>query len=169
MAQYNRIIIITTVIMVAILLQVIFVFAEKMKENPNIAVTEFAKAYFMLDRTGMSERLCDEREIVEGVDVIDKHIYLVGRDARMRGFDPDFMRFKLYNIKTHTISRDDTTAEIRITGSKRRFIQPFFIPIAKLFHLGEVHKIDETIDVVLVDNKWKVRGKLFLLPFIDST
>ena len=62
MVQDTRIVGIILAVVLGIILQVIFVFADSI-DKPYKAVLEFSKAYFWIDES-MSERLCDERKII---------------------------------------------------------------------------------------------------------
>jgi len=74
------------------------------------------------------------------------------------------MKHKLYDIETETLSKKDNEAQVRITGKIRRSINPVYTIVAKLFDIGETHEVDEIINVIKEDGKWKVCGSLFSLP-----
>ena len=61
------------VVLLAVFLQVLFVFAD-IQDTPNKAATEFAKAYFRYNEAIMSDRLCEERRIVDDVNVVKKYV-----------------------------------------------------------------------------------------------
>ena len=144
------------VILLGLLLQVVFCFADNIDTHHKAAV-DFARAYFGLDGSAMSERLCDERRVVEGVNVVDKYIYLATKEAKDRGFGLFYVKDKLYKVKTNTISKDDVSAIVKLTCYKK--------PQLKSFFTGESYKkVDEIINLVKEDNKWKVCGKVFSLP-----
>jgi hypothetical protein len=58
---------------------------------------------------------------------------------------------------------DENTAEILITGQRRRSINPVFATVAKIFCLGDTYKFEETLTVVKEDDGWKVCGQPFSL------
>ena len=74
------------------------------------------------------------------------------------------MKNKLYHIQTETITKGDTEAQIRITGKIRVAINPVYPIVAKLFNLSATHEVDEKLNVIKEDGKWKVCGNLFSLP-----
>ena len=158
MAQDNKgtIITISLVILLGLLLQVVFCFADNI-DTPHKAAVEFARAYFGLDGSAMSERLCDERRVVEGVNVVDKYIYLATREARDRGFGLFYVKNKLYKIETDTISEDGAKAKVKLTCYRKP-------PLKSFFTREPYKKVDEIINLVKEDDKWKVCGKVFSLP-----
>jgi hypothetical protein len=162
MAQMNKVAVLILVLIAGSFVQVLFSFASH-QDSPGMAVAEFSKAYFQLDKS-MAERICTERLISDDVDLVDKYIHIVSQEGKDRGFNQNFMQNKLYNIKIETISQMDTQAQIRITGKRRVDINPVYTIIAKFFHLSETYAVDETIDVVKEDGKWKVCGNFFSFP-----
>ena len=150
---------IALVVLMGIFLHIILVTADG-RETPHKAVVEFARAYFQVSPC-MSERICEERRQVDGVDMVTKYILTVFREARDRGFDTTYMRAKLYHIETHTIMKDDASAEVLFTAYGRSGINPVFAYVAKLFGFSKPRKIEQTFDVIKEDGKWKVCGSLF--------
>lgn len=150
------------VLIIGFLLQLVFSVADAI-DSPSKAVVQFSKAYFNLDKS-MAERICKERLASETIDVIDQYIYLSAKEAKERGFGINFMKNKLYHIETETISKTENEAQIRITGKIRVSINPVYPIIAKLLNIGATHEVDEIINVIKEDGKWKVCGNLFSLP-----
>ena len=150
------------VLIIGFLLQLLFSVADAV-DSPSKAVVQFSKAYFNLD-TSIAERICKERLTSEDIDVIDQYIYLAGKEAEDRGFGINFMKNKLYHIETETISKKENEAQIRITGKIRVSINSVYPIVAKLFDIGATHEVDEIINVIKEDGKWKVCGSLFSLP-----
>jgi hypothetical protein len=147
---------------VGFLVQVLFSLADQ-KDTPNKAVVEFSKAYFQLDRS-MADRICKKQLTADDVDIVDQYLYLASKEANERGFDINFLKNKLYHIETQTLSKNDTTAKIRITGKTRVAINPVYPVVAKLFNIGATQEVEETFNVIKEDSKWKVCGNLFSLP-----
>ena len=112
----------------------------------------------------MAKRICNKRLASEDVDVIDQYLHLKAIEAKERGFGINFMKNKLYHIETETITKKDTEAQIRITGKIRVSINPGYTIVAKLFNIGATHELDEIINVIKENGKWKVCGDLFSLP-----
>jgi len=157
MADSNKGSIITgaiLIIVIAFFLQVLFVYADT-NDTPNKAVAEFAKAYFGLD-SSMADRLCQESLIVDGVNVVDKYIDSVTTKAKAEGYRPFFVKNFLYHVQTNTISKDANNAKIKLACEVKH-------PLRAFFTKENSRKIDETIDLIKVDDKWKVCGDVFSL------
>jgi len=155
MADSNKGSIITgaiLIIVIAFFLQVLFVYADT-NDTPNKAVAEFAKAYFGLDDS-MANRLCQESLIVDGVNVVDKYIDSATTKAKAEGFRPFFVKNFLYHVQTNTLSKDDSKAKIKLTCEIKHPLRAFFTKESS-------KEIDETIDLIKEDGKWKVCGDAF--------
>jgi len=161
MVQLNRIVGIILVLIFGFGVQLIFSMADAI-DTPNKAAVEFSKAYFKLDKS-MAKRICTEQLASEDANVVDNFLNMADKTARDRGFDISFLKNKLYHIETETISKNDTEAQIRITGKRRVAINPVYSIVASLFHIGSTHKVDEVIHVIKEKGKWKVCGKPFSL------
>ena len=162
MIQLSRGVGIILVLIVGFLVQVIFSLADQ-RDTPNKAVVEFSKAYFQLDRS-MADRICQKQLTIDDVDIVDQYLYLAAKEANERGFDVNFVKNKLYHIETETLSKNDTTAKIRITGKTRVAINPVYPIVAQLFNIGATHEVNQTFNVIKEDSQWKVCGNLFSLP-----
>jgi len=158
MAKDNRITGVVLVVFFGIILQLLLGMADT-RSTPGKTAVEFTKAYFSLDAS-MSEYIC--KELMEE-DVVDKHINQVAQDAQVLGFKLNYMRSMLYHIKTDIISRDESEAKIRITCERKRLINPVFTIVGKLFFIGETYEVDETLNIIKEDGKWKICGRAFSL------
>jgi len=158
MAKDNRITGVVLVVFFGIILQLLLGMADT-RSTPGKTAVEFTKAYFSLDAS-MSEYLC--KELMEE-DVVDKHIKQVAQDAQVLGFKLNYMRSMLYHIKIDIISEDESEAKIRITCERKRMINPLFTVIGKLFFIGETYEVDETLNIIKEDGKWKVCDRAFSL------
>ena len=158
MAKDNRITGVVVVVFFGIILQLLLGMADT-RSTPGKTAVEFTKAYFSLDAS-MSEYIC--KELMEE-DVVDKHINQVAQDAQVLGFKLNYMRSMLYHIKTDIISEDESEVKIRITCERKRMISPVFTIIGKLFFIGETYEVDETLNIIKEDDKWKVCGDAFSL------
>ena len=162
MIQLSRSVGIILVLIVGFLVQLLFSLAD-LRDTPNKAVVEFSKAYFQLDRS-MADRICQKQLTTDDVDIVDQHLYLAAKEANERGFDINFIKNKLYHIETETLSKNDTTAKIRITGKTRVAINHVYPIVAQLFNIGATHEVNQTFNVIKEDSQWKVCGNLFSLP-----
>ena len=162
MDQFKRFAPIAISVFAALILQVIFIFAD-CKDTPGRAVAEFSKAYFMLNST-MADRLCADRKTVGGMDTVDHFLYLVSKKAGEKGFKREFLKNRLYDIKTTTLRVDDTSAEVRLKGKKRFAMNPLYALVGQIFGFTKSHEVDQTISLVKEDGSWKVCDGLFDLP-----
>ena len=161
MMKGSKVLVITMVIVLGILVQLVLCVADT-KDTPGRAVVDFTKAYFSLDKS-MADRICDNKRIVDDVDVVEEYLYSVAQEAGARGFRLSYMKNCLKHVFTETISRDSTTAVVRITCERKRMINPVFTIIGKLFFIGETYEVDETLNIIKEDGKWKVCGRAFSL------
>ena len=160
MAKDNRITGVVLVIFFGIILQLLLGMADT-RSTPGKTAVEFTKAYFSLDAS-MSEYICNE--LMEEENIVDKYINQVAQEAQDLGFKLNYMRSMLYHIKTDIISEDESEAKIRITFERKRLINPVYTVIGKLFFLGETYEVDETLDIIKEDGRWKICGRAFSLP-----
>jgi len=149
------------VILFGCFLQAIFMFVEA-KETPNKTAVKFTKAYFTLDKS-MAGYLCKTLAPSEDENIVEKYIQKTENEAAERGLSPDFMKSRLFNIETETISRTDKEITLKISADRIVAINPLYALVSKLFQLGKIHKVDDTITVIKEDGKWKVCGKPFSL------
>jgi hypothetical protein len=159
MDRGSKFIIFASVVFVAFILQLVLIVSDH-HESPGKAAVEFTKAYFKLNRS-MNERLCSE--ITGEGDVVDDYLNRVADEARADGFDASWMKMALSHIETETEMLDDNTAEVQITCTRRRSANPVYGIVAKLFFLGETHKVEETLTLVKENDRWKVCGEPFAL------
>lgn len=162
MDQFKRFTPIAISVFAALILQAIFIFAD-CKDTPGRAVTEFSEAYFMLN-SSMAERLCADRKIIGNIQTVDHYLHLVSQKAGARGFRPEFMKNRLYDIKTTTLRMDDTSAEVRLRGRKRFAMNPLYALVGQIFGFTQSHEVDQTISLVKEEGSWKVCDGLFDLP-----
>ncbi len=156
--QMKKIVTIALTILLGIILQVIFVYAD-CQNKPNRVAVAFAKAYFMFDPS-LSEFICEEQKFVDDVDVAERYINLAEKEAKAQGFSINFLKNKLYHIETHTRFIGDNEAQVELAGKRRVSINPVYTYVARIFFIGETHEVDETIELVKEDGKWKVCGGL---------
>ncbi len=161
MVRLNRSAGIILVLIVGFVVQLVFTMTD-IRDTPNKAVVQFSKAYFDLDKS-MAKRICKKELASKDGNVVDQYLYHAAQTAKARGFNIDFLKNKLYDIETETISKTDTKAQIRITGRIRVAINSVYPVIAQLFNIGATHKVDQVVHVVKENGQWKVCGKLFSL------
>ena len=151
----------SAVTIIAFILQVVLVIADK-QEIPAKAAIAFSRAYFKLDRA-MGDYLCNQiSEEAEG-DVVDEYLNRISEEAKAMGFDLNYMKKALSHIETATEMEDESTARVKITADRKRYLNPLFGIIAQLFFLTESYGVEETLTLVKEDGQWKVCGAPFEL------
>ena len=150
------------VLIVGFVVQIFFSFIDN-TDSPERAVAEFSKAYFYLDKS-MSKRICKERLKSGDENIVDKYIYLAEKEAQDRGFGINFMKNRLYHIEMETIMQEDSNVQISMTAKRRVAINPLYASVATIFNIGKTYNVNEIINVINENGKWKVCGRLFDLP-----
>ena len=161
MSSGSKIVVLATVVIVAFILQIVLIVADR-HETPGTVAVDFSKAYFNLD-ADMADLICSEMAGDEDADVVDDYIQRVAAEARAEGFEPGWKRMALAHIELETEMVDENTAQIQITGERRRSPNPVFGTVAKIFCLGDTYQVEETLTVVKEDDGWKVCGQPFSL------
>jgi len=157
----SRFLTFTSIIMLALILQVVLAVADQ-RDTPEKAAVDFAEAYFWLEPS-MANRLC--KEISQGSQngVVANYLERVNQEARSLGYQFDYMKQGLYHIQTQTILKDPNTADVKLKGERRRTINPAFGLVARWFSVGETHPVEATLNLVKEGESWKVCGKPFHL------
>jgi hypothetical protein len=150
-----------SVIIIAVILQVVLVMAGP-KDTPGHAAVEFSKAYFMLDGD-MAERLCSEVGENDGSEVVADYLQRMAAAARTEGFAPSWKKMALSHIEIETRMVDDNTAQVHLSCHRRRSPNLIFGAVAKVFFLSDSYPVDATLTVVKEDGRWKVCGRPFSL------
>jgi len=150
-----------SVVIIAFILQVVLIIADH-HDSPGNAAVEFSRAYFKLNPS-MVKWLCSEITADEGADVVRDYINRMGDEARANGFKPSWMKMALSHVELETKMIDKDTAEVHISCSRRRSMNPIFGIVSKIFFLGETYNVDETLTVVKEDGSWKVCGQPYSL------
>ena len=161
MGSGSKIMVLATVIIVAFILQIALIGADR-HETPGTVAVDFSKAYFNLD-DDMADLLCSEMAGDEDADVVDDYIQRVAAEARAEGFDPSWKKMALAHVELKTEMVDENTAEVRITCERRRSPNPVYGAVAKIFCLGDTYQVEETLTVLKEDGRWKVCGQPFSL------
>jgi hypothetical protein len=159
MDKGDRFFTIISVLIVGLILQLFLGFLDS-RDTPAKTAVEFAKAYFNLEPS-MGDYLCAEYTADEENNAVAAHIQRVADEARIGGFELNYMRSRLFAVHTEVVSLNDSEAEVRITAERKRNINPVFTIIAKLFFIGETYRVDQTLKLIKEDGEWKVCGKAF--------
>ncbi len=157
----NKIMVLASVVIVALVLQVVLIIADR-HDSPGKAAVEFSKAYFKQNEC-MAYRLCSDVVADDGIDVVGDYINRVADEARANGFKPSWMRMALSHTQVEVEMLDENTAAVHLTGSSMRSVNPVFGLVSKFFFLGESYDVDETLTVVKEADGWKVCGQPYTL------
>jgi hypothetical protein len=149
-------------LLIGIVLQLILIVGDARK-TPNDAVISFSKAYFM-QNPSMVDWLCEERKMFGDIDLVAYHLTTIAHEAKERGYSRDYMKNRLYHIRTTLLRQDDETAEVRITGRRRFAMNPLYDLIGQLFGFTEARSVEAVLTVVKEDGRWKVCGSPFRFP-----
>ena len=159
MVQKNNIVVILATVAVAVVLQVILIFAD-FKDTPVKAAVEFTKDYFLLEES-MADRLCAKLGPDKETDPVKKVITTATLEAKARGFELGMMRRSLAHIETNVINQDANSAKIQLHAISRVCINPVFTWVATLFNLGQTHEEETVLSLVKEEGCWKVCGHPF--------
>lgn len=159
MTPMNRFMPFVLTIVLAVLLQAGFI-ALDCKHSPYQVAAKFAQAYFRLD-PAMADQLCATAKPSQPSAMVADYIFRTREETSKRGFDLGMAKSVLYHVKTHTVQTSDTDAQVHFTALRRTAINPVFPVIAKLFDLGKEYKVDETIQMIKENGKWKVCCPVF--------
>jgi hypothetical protein len=157
----NKFVVLASVVIVAFVLQVVLIFADR-HDSPGKAAVEFSKAYFKQNKC-MAYRLCSDVIADEESDVVGDYINRVADEARARGFKPSWMRMALSHTEVEVKMLDENTAEVHLTSISMRSVNPVFGLVSKLFFLGDSYDVDETLTVIKEADGWKVCGQPYSL------
>lgn len=151
----------TSIIMLALILQVVLAVADQ-RDHPEKAAIEFAEAYFWLDPS-MTDRLCKDLIRDAENNAVQNYLQRIDQEARSLGYEFNYMKQGLYHIDVKTTLKGDSSAVVTLKGERRRTINPVFGLVARWFFMGETHPVQETLNLVKEGGSWKVCGKPFRL------
>lgn len=144
------------VIVLAVIVQLIFLAAE-CRQTPVRVAEEFARNYYYLN-PAIEEQLC--AALSTNGEAVDSYLYNMTQDAAQRGFSPKYVRRMFTELHIKIVRQDDTSAKVHVSGKTRTAINPAFMVIGKLFHLGEYHPVDLHLDLVKEPQGWRVCGEV---------
>ena len=157
----NKIMVVASVVIVALVLQVVLIIADR-HDSPGKAAVEFSEAYFKQNEC-MAYRLCSDVIADEEINVVGDYINRVADEARTNGFKPRWMRMALSHTEVEVEMLDENSAEVHLTSSSMRSVNPIFGLVSKLFFLGESYDVAETLTVIKEADGWKVCGQPYSL------
>jgi hypothetical protein len=157
----SKFMVVASVVIVALVLQVVLIIADR-HDSPGKAAVEFSKAYFKQNEC-MAYRLCGDVIADEEIDVVGDYINRVADEARADGYKPSWMRMALSHTEVEVEMLDENTAEVHLTSSSMRSVNPVFGLVSKVFLLGDSYEVDDTLTVVKEADGWKVCGQPYAL------
>ena len=163
MTKYKMVISLGLVLLIGVLAQVMFVFAD-IADSPSKAALEFTEAYLAYDRDTLAERFCDESKVADNINIVDQYIYEARREAEARGYDLGmFVKNKLYHGDTETLEQTHESAIVRVTGETNT-------PLRSFFWKGEdeTRHVDANLVLVKENGRWKVCGYPFEMADLGS-
>ena len=137
----NKFMVLASVVIAALVLQVVLIIADR-HDSPGKAAVEFSKAYFKLNEC-MAYRLCSDVTADKENDVVGDYIARAAAEARAHGFKPRWSRMALSHIEVETEMLDENTAEVHLTSNRMRSVNPVFGLVSKVFFLGETYDVEE--------------------------
>jgi hypothetical protein len=157
MTRSYKLISISVAVVLALFLQVLFVFADN-QSSPGRAAAEFAKAYFAYNEAGMMDRLCADSLMVNDINTVKQYVYEKSQAAKARGFDLGiYTREKLAHLRTETLESEHDSAVVRLSGEVRQPMRSFFVGEDVSRH------VEAELKMIREDGRWKVCGTPFAL------
>ena len=154
MDRFRKWIPLALVVLLGILVQVVLVAAD-IKETPVKAAIAFTKAFYQLS-PAVTERMCGD--LLEDQDLVDDVFYEAEAEARAKGFSAAYPRMQLFHVQAAVLAQDEASAQVQVTCSMKRAIHPTFAYFLKIMNMGETYHLDEVVDLVNEDGRWKVCG-----------
>ncbi len=152
MDRFRNAIPLALVVLLGILVQVVFVAAET-KDTPARAAIAFTKAFYKMSPS-VTERMCSDLQDAEAL--VDDIFHAASNRAQARGFGAAYPRMQLFHVHAAVLAEDEASAQVQLTASMKRAIHPAFAFFLKIMNMGETYHLDEMVDLVNEDGKWKV-------------
>ncbi len=147
------IILLAAVIFAGAVLQLLFIAVDN-RDTPDRAAVKFIRACYALNESTLNQ-LCTAKQ-PDDTDLTADYLNNIDRKAAELGFDRNYMRMQLTNIRAETIRRDDITAKVKISAGMKRCIHPVFTIFARLFRIGKTYQLEQTVNLIKKDGIWKV-------------
>ena len=144
------------VIGIAIILQLALIGIDH-QQTPGSVTRNFTEAFFDLN-PDMQDYLC--ASLVEK-GVVDRYLYQEKQQVSSRGFSTHYMRQAFTELHINVEKPGDTAMTLHVEGTTRTCINRPFMIVGILFGLGRDYSVDEHIDVVKENGRWRVCGNPF--------
>lgn len=142
-----------------VLITLVFNFSALADANtPKAVALEFAEAYYMLDKK-FEKYLCEECKVDDDENkIVDMFFTALEKKSEDMGYKLSYLKSTLSGMKAEILSEDDESAMVNIKGKRTRSINPVYNLVGRLFCLIETKDVDEVVNLVKVDGKWKVKN-----------
>lgn len=128
------------------------------RQTPTKVAKNFARAYYYLD-SDMQDYLC--AGMAEDGKVVNDYLYQKETEAFQRGLSINYIRRKFLKMHVRIVDCDKDTMKVHLTGTTRVCINPAFMLVGKLFNIGNDYPVDETLELVKENKKWRICGNPF--------
>lgn len=155
MDPLNRIAPFAVLIAVFVVLQAALIGLD-CQQGPATVAKAFAKDYYYLDED-MQKWLCSSEG--DSGEAVQAFLNSKRDEAAQRGFDVSYLRHMFTHIHVKTIEQSEDSASVHLNGTTRVAINPAFMIVGKLFRIGENYHVDETIDLIKENGRWRVCTK----------
>jgi hypothetical protein len=140
------------VVGIAIILQLVLIGVD-CNRTPGKVAKNFAEAYYYLN-ADMQKYLC--KALAEESDTVSDYLYRKQLEASQRGLSTNYLRHKLVHAHLEIVESSADTAKIHLSGTTRVCINPVFMLVGKLFQLGQDYSVDETLELIKEEGRWRV-------------
>ncbi len=140
-----------TLFLIALITQICFIKMDS-KQSPSIVAIKFAKEYYF-NSTNMEEFI--SKKLGEK-HLIEKYINNISNETLETGFDNNYMRKLLFDIRTETTYHSKKTAEVKLNAYAKRYINPVYSLVANVFKIGKKSIISENFVLEKENGKWKI-------------
>ncbi len=154
MDRFRNVIPLTLVVLLGVLVQV-GLLAVETKETPTRAAVAFTEAFYKLS-PGVADHLC--RDLLEEDNRIEERFYQAATEARRKGFSDAYPRMQLFHLEAVVLAEDETSAQVKLEASMKRAIHPAFAYFLRMWNMGATYHLDEVVDMVKEEGRWKVCG-----------
>ena len=154
MDRFRNLIPLVLVVLLGVAVQVVLVAAQT-KEAPAEAAVEFTKAFYKMSPS-VADRMCGD--LLEDRSEVDDLFYEAAAKARARGFSASYPKMQLFHVQTVVLAQDETSAQVELSCSMKRAIHPAFAYFLKMWNMGDTYHLDDVLDLVKEDGRWKVCG-----------
>lgn len=125
------------------------------RQTPIKVAKSFAGDFYYLD-SDMQDYLC--ADLAKDGEVVNDYLAEKTAEASQRGLSTNYLRHKFLKMHASVVETGKDTMKVHITGSTRVCINPAYMLVGKLFKVGDDHPVDETLELVKENNKWRVCG-----------